>query len=104
MFVASANFAVACSHDDKSLIRALYCKHTESKSKPQRQADPVAPNASEISILILDVSSNAITSFFAEVIGVGSTDSVKFGKPFRPIIRNIGRIRDHLIKLEGLYG
>ncbi|KAI0167870.1 hypothetical protein BJ166DRAFT_590356 [Pestalotiopsis sp. NC0098] len=94
----------ACSYDEQNFIRALYCKHTESKSKPQRQADTVAPNAREISVLVVDVFSRAITSFFAIVLGVGVGDSIKFGRPFRTIIRNIGRIRDHLIKLEGLHG
>lgn len=102
--MALANFAVACLIDDQSLIRVLYCKHTESKSKLQKHADPVAPNAREISVLVVDVSSDAITSFFSTELGVGLVDSIRFGRPFRTIIRNIGRIRDHLIKLEGLHG
>ncbi|KAK6217809.1 hypothetical protein LQW54_003096 [Pestalotiopsis sp. IQ-011] len=97
--------AFTCSHDEQNLIRALYSKHTESQSKAQNQADPVALNAGEISILVLNVSSRAIAHFFSGVIGVGPfVNFIKFGRPFRPIIRNVGRIRDQIIKLEDLYG
>nr|AGQ21998.1 hypothetical protein [Pestalotiopsis fici] len=96
-----------CGHDDQHLIRVLYSKHAEAKPKPQKLgklADPDPPNPSEINMLLCNISSKAIARFFVKILNCNPTDVIRFGNPFRPIIGNIGLIRDHLRKLEGLYG
>ncbi|RSL48360.1 hypothetical protein CEP54_012954 [Fusarium duplospermum] len=94
------------SHDDQSLIRVLYSMLNENASKPQRSADADPPKASDIDIVSFGISSEAISLFFAKRLHIGTKDShlIRFGKPFRPLIRSIGRVRDQLQRLEDNYG
>ncbi|KAF2996525.1 hypothetical protein E8E14_000232 [Neopestalotiopsis sp. 37M] len=97
-----------CAHDDQHLVRVLYTRHAELRPKDQKlekMADPEPPKAGEINMLVVNVSSRAITGFFAMVLNIFVHDDVlTLGTPFRPIIRNVGRIREHLLRLEGLHG
>jgi hypothetical protein len=105
--MASTNFNIVCVLDDQDLVRALYTRHTEPGSKLQKLgklADPDPPDPKEIEMLVLNVSSRAIARFLGELTGNRFNDIIKVGTPFRPIVRNLGRIRDHFLKLEGLYG
>lgn len=93
------------SHDDQSLIRVLYSTLRDAVS-PQINADAYPPKARDIEIVSLGISSEAISSFFAKRLDIGTRDSslLRLGKPFRPLIRNIARVRDQLQKLEDNYG
>ncbi|RSL39551.1 hypothetical protein CEP53_013974 [Fusarium sp. AF-6] len=95
-----------CSHDGQHLIRVLYSTLRDNGSNPQRNADPSPPKVGDIDIVSFGISSEAISTFFAKQLDVDTKDShfIRFGKPFRPLIRNIGRVREHLRKLEDNYG
>lgn len=94
------------SHDDQSLIRVLYSTSRDNAPSPQMNADANPPKAEDIDIVSFGISSESISSFFASRLDIGTKDShlIRFGKPFRPLIRNIGRVREQLQKLEGNYG
>ncbi|RTE85317.1 hypothetical protein BHE90_000133 [Fusarium euwallaceae] len=94
------------SHDNQNLIRVLYSMLNENASKPQRSADVDPPKASDIDIVSFGISSEAISLFFAKRLHIGTKDShlIRFGKPFRPLIRSLGILRDQLQKLEDKYG
>ncbi|RSM19486.1 hypothetical protein CDV31_001646 [Fusarium ambrosium] len=94
------------SHDDQNLIRVLYSTLRENASKPQISADADPPKASDIDIVSFGISSEAISLFFAKRLHIGTKDShlIRFGKPFRPLIRSLDRVRDQLQKLEDKYG
>ncbi|KAL2673852.1 hypothetical protein Neosp_012296 [[Neocosmospora] mangrovei] len=94
------------SHDDQSLIRVLYSTLGDIAASPQLNADAHPPKAGDIEIVSLGISSEAISSFFAKRLNIGTRDSslLRLGKPFRPLIRNIARVRDQLQKLEDNYG
>ncbi|RSL82429.1 hypothetical protein CEP51_005150 [Fusarium floridanum] len=94
------------SHDDQNLIRVLYSTLRENASKPQISADADPPKASDIDIVSFGISSEAISLFFAKRLHIGTKDShlIRFGKPFRPLIRSLDRVRDQLQELEDKYG
>lgn len=94
------------SHDDQSLIRVLYSTLRDTTASLQITADADPPEAEDIDIVSFGISSESISSFFARRLDIGTKDShlIRFGKPFRPLIRNIGRVREQLQKLEDSYG
>jgi hypothetical protein len=95
-----------CGHDDQHLIRVLYSKVKSDGARPVKQADSVPPNADDIDILAFGVSSEAIAAFFAKQLDIDAEDDhlIRFGKPFRPLIRHLGPVREQLSKLESSYG
>ncbi|PQE28829.1 aaa family atpase protein [Rutstroemia sp. NJR-2017a BBW] len=100
-----------CGHDTQQLIRVLYSKIRHEEAKPLRQADPQPPKADDINILTFGVSSEAISEFIENELQINKdhrpmhTDHlIRFGKPFKPIIRNLGILKKQLMKLESKYG
>ncbi|KAK3331865.1 hypothetical protein B0T19DRAFT_354221 [Cercophora scortea] len=84
----------------------MYSRLKDDGGKPTMQADSEPPDPAEIDILTFGVSSEAILAFFSKLLGVeaGGSQLIRFGKPFRPLIRNLPRVREHLGKLENSYG
>ncbi|KAF7901102.1 hypothetical protein EAF00_003323 [Botryotinia globosa] len=95
-----------CGHDAQHLIRVLYSKAKSEGAKPRREADSEKPKADEIDILTFGVQSEAIAAFFAKQLDLSTEDDhlIRFGKPFRPLIRHLGSVREHLERLKSLYG
>ncbi|TGO15084.1 hypothetical protein BTUL_0044g00230 [Botrytis tulipae] len=86
-----------CGHDAQHLIRG---------AKPRREADSEKPKADDIDILTFGVQSEAIAAFLAKELDLLTEDDhlLRFGKPFRPLIRHLGSVREHLERLKSLYG
>ncbi|KAI1139707.1 hypothetical protein F5Y05DRAFT_330604 [Hypoxylon sp. FL0543] len=95
-----------CGHDTQHLIRVLYTKAKKQRFNPHNKADEEPPNADEIDILTFGVSSEAIATFFGKKLDIVSEDNhlIRFGKPFRPLIRNLSQAKEQLRKLEDIYG
>ncbi|KAI0381928.1 hypothetical protein F5Y04DRAFT_270592 [Hypomontagnella monticulosa] len=95
-----------CNHDTQHLIRVLYSKARGSDTRPQKEADIELPNASSIEITTFGVSSEAISTFFAKQLDIeaDSDHLIGFGKPFKPLLRNLGPVREQLKKLKTVYG
>ncbi|EDN94389.1 hypothetical protein SS1G_10262 [Sclerotinia sclerotiorum 1980 UF-70] len=75
-------------------------------TEPSKQADSTPPNDNDIDILTFGVSSEAIALFFQKQLGISAEDDhlIRFGKPFRPLIRNLGPVREQLKRLKSLHG
>ncbi|KAK3682063.1 hypothetical protein B0T22DRAFT_530543 [Podospora appendiculata] len=84
----------------------MYSRVKDDGEKPKMQADSEPPDPDDIDILTFGVSSEAVLAFFSKLLGVeaGGSQLIRFGKPFRPLIRNLSRVREHLGKLEDSYG
>ncbi|KAK7749143.1 hypothetical protein SLS62_008431 [Diatrype stigma] len=95
-----------CDHDTQHLIRVLYYKKLDDGTKPRKEADLEPPKAADIDIVQFGVSSEAIATFFAKQwdIAVDSDHILRFMKPFRPVLRNLGPVREQLKKLKRAYG
>ncbi|APA16115.1 hypothetical protein sscle_16g108850 [Sclerotinia sclerotiorum 1980 UF-70] len=95
-----------CDHDTQHLIRVLYSKVKGNMTEPSKQADSTPPNDNDIDILTFGVSSEAIALFFQKQLGISAEDDhlIRFGKPFRPLIRNLGPVREQLKRLKSLHG
>jgi hypothetical protein len=95
-----------CSHDTQHLIRVLYSAVRNDGATVQKHADAEPPNVADIDILTFGVSSESIATFFAKQMDMDAEDDhlIKFGKPFRPLFRNLDRVRAQLEKLESSYG
>ncbi|KAL9118847.1 MAG: hypothetical protein Q9187_004598 [Circinaria calcarea] len=94
-----------CGHDTQHLIRVLYSKIKNDGAEPLKRADCEPPNVGDIDILTLGVLSEPIAAFFAKQLDIDAEDDhlIRFGKPFRPLIRHLGRVREQLKKLESNY-
>jgi hypothetical protein len=99
-----------CGHDTQQLIRVLYSKTRRDEAKPLKQADPQPPEVDDIDILTFGISSEAISEFLDNELQINKdhllmhTDHlIRFGKPFKPIIRNLGTFKKQLMKLESKY-
>lgn len=92
-----------CLLDTNSLIRALY-SWTEGVPPPRIHQEPLDPEHADI--LVFGIMSKPVASFFRDRLGLGDKTtslSVRIGKPFRPLIRNLQPVRDQLAKLEEKY-
>ncbi|KAH7020445.1 hypothetical protein EDB80DRAFT_222237 [Ilyonectria destructans] len=92
-----------CILDTNSLIRALY-SWTEGVPPPRIHQQPLDPEHTDI--LIFGIISKPVASFFGDRLGIGDKStplSIRIGKPFRPLIRNLQPVRDQLAKLEEKY-
>ncbi|TQN68815.1 hypothetical protein CSHISOI_06653, partial [Colletotrichum shisoi] len=88
--------------DQPQVLRVLYNKLSDHKTIDQTNPDPA-----QVEIIYLSILSDPIASFFRDVLGLdcGSGYScMRFSKPFRPLIRNLKPLRDHLAKLKEAYG
>lgn len=72
-------------------------------------AEPPGPE--NIDVITFGVASDHIGAFFASYYDFPYDGGLsimfgllKFGKPFRPILRHLDRLRAHLTKLERMYG
>ena len=96
-----------CNHDVQQLIRVLYSKNRDDGVAPKKLADVEPPNADDIDVLSFGVSSQAVVSFFAKRLELSEERDgmlIRFGKPFRPLIRNLPSVRAQLKVLEERYG
>ncbi|KAF7956720.1 hypothetical protein EAE96_004050 [Botrytis aclada] len=95
-----------CDHDAQHLIRVLYSKVKTDGGEPRRQADFEKPKVDDIDILTFGVHSEAIAAFFTKQLDLSAEDDhlIRFGKPFRPLIRHLGSVREQLERLKSLYG
>lgn len=96
-----------CNHDVQQLIRVLYSKNRHDGVAPKKVADAEPPNADDIDVLSFGVSSQAVASFFAKRLEIPEERDghlIRFGKPFRPLIRNVPSLRERLKELEEKYG
>lgn len=83
------------------LIRVLYdC----TDGNPPQNTDKDSPESNDIDILAFGIMSPPVATFFNKRIGIVIEESeghpVRFGKPFRPLLRNFQSLKDHLAKLE----
>ncbi|TDZ24906.1 putative cell division cycle ATPase [Colletotrichum orbiculare MAFF 240422] len=89
--------------DDAHMLRVLY-----NKSSSEGNFDLVHPPPESIDIIYFYVTSLPMATFFREVLGLScgpnAHETIRFTKPFRPLIRNMKPLRDHLSKLEREYG
>ncbi|KAM3069776.1 hypothetical protein ACMFMG_010484 [Clarireedia jacksonii] len=94
-----------CCHDTQQLIRVLYSNIKDDETIPLRQADSEAPEADSIDILTFGVSSEAISRFLEKQLNgpSGKENLIRFGKPFKPLIRHIESFKNQLMKLERKY-
>lgn len=95
-----------CGRDTQNFIRALYIKLRNDGLKPQKSADSTDPKPGEIDLLTFGVTSEVIAAFFSKELGINAEGEglIRFGKPFRALIRNHGAIKSQLQKLEQSYG
>ncbi|KAI0556067.1 hypothetical protein F4679DRAFT_520938 [Xylaria curta] len=90
----------------KYLIQVLYSWLSEEMGMPSDTSVSESPHASDIDIIAFCVQSEPITEFFEwELrIGLDSSRTLRFRKPFKGVIRNISRIKEQLLKLENNFG
>ncbi|QSZ29019.1 hypothetical protein DSL72_003529 [Monilinia vaccinii-corymbosi] len=95
-----------CGHDAQHFIRVLYSKVKNDRAEPLRQADSEPPKVDDIEILTFVVLSEAIAAFFAKQLDIPAEDDnlIRFGKPFQPLIRHLGSVREQLEGLKSHYG
>ncbi|KAK0707756.1 hypothetical protein B0H67DRAFT_321770 [Lasiosphaeris hirsuta] len=90
-------------------LRVLYApirEDSEPQDLAERNPNAEPPNPDDVEIITFGITSLPLTDFFEEELDFDlDTDYlIRLGKPFRPLIRNIGQIRGHLQKLEDKYG
>ncbi|OBR12926.1 AAA family ATPase [Colletotrichum higginsianum IMI 349063] len=88
--------------DHPQVLRVLYHKLSDHKT-----IDKINPDPAQVEIIYLSILSDPIASFFRDVLGLDCGSGyacMRFSKPFRPLIRNLKPLRDHLAKLEEAYG
>lgn len=95
-----------CDHDAKYLIRVL-CKWVkENDAQPRGNPESEPANPEDIDILTFGVLSEPIATFFEKELDITLDNGhlIRFGKPFRPVIRHYSHIKKQLLKLEHRYG
>ncbi|KAM7192881.1 hypothetical protein V8F20_008678 [Naviculisporaceae sp. PSN 640] len=94
-----------CEEDPRYLIRVLYNK-IRDRPKHSEDHDEGEPDPEDVDVLTFGVLSKPISSFFESILGMEfeNGDLVRFGKPYRPLIRHYHDLRKHLNKLEQKYG
>lgn len=88
-----------CKLDPNHLIRVLY--DWADDVEPQSISGG-SPEPDSIDIIAFGIMSKPVATFFSKRLGLGGDLShpVRFGKPFRPLIRNLQPLREQLAKLE----
>lgn len=91
--------------DPNHLIRVLY--DWMDDSNPQNR-NKETPEPEDIDVLSFGIMSQPVAAFFSKRLAIDMEEAaghpVRFGKPFRPLIRNFQAVRDHLAKLERKHG
>ncbi|GKT47613.1 uncharacterized protein ColSpa_07794 [Colletotrichum spaethianum] len=88
--------------DHPQVLRVLYNKLSDDAT-----VDKASPEPGQIDITYLTILSDPIASFFRDVLALDCGQGhacIRLSKPFRPLIRNIKPLKDHLAKLEKAYG
>ncbi|KAK4207871.1 aaa family atpase protein [Rhypophila decipiens] len=95
-----------CEEDPRYLIRVLYAKLNDGAQASDEDDNSTAPDPEHVDILTFGVLSKPVSAFFENIFGIEfeNGDLVRFGKPFRPLIRHYHDLRKHLAKLEQKYG
>ncbi|KAM7212416.1 aaa family atpase protein, partial [Rhypophila decipiens] len=95
-----------CEEDPRYLIRVLYAKLNDGAQASDEDDNSTAPDPEDVDILTFGVLSKPVSAFFENIFGIEfeNGDLVRFGKPFRPLIRHYHDVRKHLAKLEQRYG
>lgn len=93
----------ACPGDPRCLIRVLYDMKATVPS--QRSKAGEIPSPGQMDVIHFMVTSRPISDFFEKRLGLdaGASRILKFGKPFRSVIRNIQHLKDHLSSLAVKY-
>ncbi|GKT52759.1 p-loop containing nucleoside triphosphate hydrolase [Colletotrichum tofieldiae] len=100
--MAADHARFSSTKDQPQVMRVLYNKLSDDAT-----IDKVNPEPGLIDIIYLNILSDPVASFFRDVLALdcGSGHScIRLSKPFRPLIRNMKPLRDHLAKLEKAYG
>ncbi|KAI8267858.1 hypothetical protein K4K58_006987 [Colletotrichum sp. SAR11_239] len=88
--------------DQAQVLRVMY-----NILPGQFNVDSASPDPAHVEIIYVSILSDAIASFFREVLGLdcgfGHT-TVRLSRPFRPLIRIFKPLKDQLAKLENDYG
>lgn len=94
-----------CDEDPRYLIRVLFTR-IRDRPKHSEDRDDTQPDPEDIDVLTFGVLSKPISAFFERILGMEfeNGDLVRFGKPYRPLIRHYQDLRKHLSKLEQKYG
>lgn len=95
-----------CETDPKYLIRVLYDWTEDVAQKPPQIVDGELPDPNQIDIIAFGILSEPVAKFFNKQLGreIDTNHLVQFGKPFRPLIRNVQLLRDQLSNLERRFG
>lgn len=93
-----------CKSEPSYLIRVLYDPSLNNQGQVLKTGEIPKPDAVEI--IGFMVTSRPIADFFDDRFGLeaGSDHVLKFGRPFRSVIRNINHLRDQLSSLDAKYG
>lgn len=97
------HFTYTCQSEHPYLIRVLY-DSTLSQQDPGLSTG-ARPNADAVELIGFTVTSRPIAEFFDDRLGLdaGSSYILKFGRPFRSVIRNMQLLRDQLSSLTEKY-
>lgn len=91
--------------DANHLIRVLYNRADGDAGQLTSKENP---DPEDVNILAFGIMSQPLSAFFTKKLGIEVEESplhpLRFGKPFRPLVRHIQPLRDHLAKLEGKFG
>jgi hypothetical protein len=91
--------------DPNHLMRVLY---NRAGGDAGQLLDGEHPDPLDINVLAFGVMSQPLSTFFSKKLGIEVEESplhpLRFGKPFRPLLRHMQPLRDHLAKLEARYG
>ncbi|KAK1750914.1 hypothetical protein QBC47DRAFT_392881 [Echria macrotheca] len=95
--------ALMCDQDARDLVRVMYSPLIASDSPPSYEAI-LDPSPGEIDIIMIGISSPAVISFFranaTEFPEPRLPPVLRFSKPFRPILRLLDQLRNHVEKME----
>ncbi|KAK1957573.1 hypothetical protein LY78DRAFT_663506 [Colletotrichum sublineola] len=88
--------------DHPQVLRVLYNRLPDAMT-----IDKTNPKPGQIDITYISILSEPIACFFRDVLSLDCGEDhycVRLSKPFRPLIKNIKPLKDHLAKLEKAYG
>lgn len=95
---SKAKGSYQCNTDPLHRMRVL-CDWIPGSRPPTDMESPDPDGVDVLAFGIVSAPINAFFRFFLR-INIGSTKSLQFEKPFRPLIHNVQKLRDQLAKLE----
>jgi len=95
-----------CDEDPKHLIRALYTRVKDDAVSAHVKSGSVEPRPDDVDLLSFGILSEPVAAFFEKLLDLQLENGslVRFGKPFRPLIRHYHDLRQQLGKLEQRFG